>query len=80
MLYLHDQMKLLPNLESKYIGLTMPFPRQAALRNRMIESIETLIAHDGDVCIAVHFNQSDAGAIEYEKITPAYFIENVLLT
>lgn len=68
LLYLHNQMKLLPNLESKYIGLTMPFPPQAALRNRMIESIETLIAHDEDVCIAVHFNQSDAGAIEYEKI------------
>ncbi|MGV6935224.1 elongation factor G [Paenibacillus sp. CMM36] len=68
MLYLHDQMKLLPNLESKYIGLTMPFPRQVALRNRVAESIETLIAYDEDVCIAVHFNQSAAGAIEYEKI------------
>ncbi|MGR6763056.1 elongation factor G [Paenibacillus sp. ALE3] len=68
MLYLHDQMKLLPNLESKYIGLTMPFPRQAALRSRIIESIETLKAYDEDVCIAVHFNQSDAGTIEYKKI------------
>ncbi|WP_240664109.1 elongation factor G [Paenibacillus sp. M-152] len=68
MLYLHDQMKLLPNLESKYIGLTMPFPRQAALRSRIIASTETLKAYDEDVCIAVHFNQSDAGTIEYKKI------------
>ncbi len=46
----------------------MPFPRQAALRSRIIASIETLKAYDEDVCIAVHFNQSDAGTIEYKKI------------
>ena len=68
MLYLKDRMKLLPNLESKYMGLMLPFPQEKALLNMIIESIKRLIEHDQDVCIAVHFNQSDAGTIEYKKI------------
>ncbi|MEK3949657.1 elongation factor G [Paenibacillus sp. FSL H7-0703] len=66
--YLNDQMELLPNLESKYMGLTMPFPQQTALRNRIIESIEALIKYDQDVCIALHLNQADDRSIEYKKI------------
>ncbi|MDP1510632.1 elongation factor G [Paenibacillus ottowii] len=68
MLHLKDRMKLLPNLESKYMGLTLPFPQEKVLLNMIIESIKRLIEHDEDVCIAVHFNQSDDGAIQYNKI------------
>ncbi|WP_258959100.1 elongation factor G [Paenibacillus tyrfis] len=68
MTYLDEQMKRLPNLASKYMGLTMPFPQSTTLRNRVMETIESLMQYDTDVCIAAHFNKDEAGEIEYKEI------------
>jgi len=68
MSFLNDRMEPPPGLESKYIGLTMPFPQEVSQRNTIIESIEGLIDFDKDVCIAVNFTRTDDGAVEYNKI------------
>ncbi|MFS0624923.1 elongation factor G [Brevibacillus sp. 179-C8.2 HS] len=68
--YLDEQKKLIPDLRSKYIGVTMPFPQTSQLRNKVLESIEKLKACDQDVCIAVYFYHDGNwyNPVEYKSI------------
>lgn len=66
--YLDNQIKLLPKLESKYIGISMSFPQSYDKLNMLIKSMERLKEYDNDVCTAVYYNIVDDNSIEYKKI------------
>ncbi|MEW9701953.1 elongation factor G [Paenibacillus sp. SI8] len=65
---LDDREKHLPPVQNKYMGLTVPFPQTLELQNQMIESIERLIHHDPEVCIAVHFTSISAINTKYNEV------------
>ncbi|TQR31396.1 elongation factor G [Brevibacillus brevis] len=68
--YLNGRKKLIPDVISKYIGVTMPFPQTSHLRNKVLESIEKLKVYDQDVCIAVYFYHDSIwyNPVEYKNI------------
>ncbi|TKI57343.1 elongation factor G [Brevibacillus antibioticus] len=68
--YLDERKKLVPDVKSKYIGVTMLFPQTSQLRNKVLERIEKLKAYDQDVCIAVYFKDDGNwyDPVEYKNI------------
>lgn len=68
MAWMEEQHNLLPNLNSKFMGISMPFPQTKSEKNKLIESIKKLKDRDREVCIAVKYKQVEKWSCQYKEI------------